>query len=343
MNKKTIFWAIFSIIIAVLTVWAVTAQSRSFSFDRLLELLRSSNKIWLLLSFASMLGYIWFEGLSIITVTSSLGYTKSYKRGLLFGASDVYFSAITPSASGGQPACAWFMLQSGVPAATATVALLITLVMYTLALLLSGLTALVFNFSVFLDFSRLSKIMVVVGSAILLILGFFFLLLLIRPKILYNMCIAFNSFIRGIGFVKFSERLDKKLGKLIEDYSLCSKLLLGKGRIIFRIFIWNMLQRISYIMITFFLFKAVGHNLSHSLKALVVQCLASAGSNCVPIPGAMGAADYMLIDGFKQFLSEEAAINMEVLCRGVTFYGSVTTGLIFVVIGYIIIQIRKKK
>jgi hypothetical protein len=49
----------------------------------------------------------------------------------------------------------------------------------------------------------------------------------------------------------------------------------------------------------------------------------------------MGAADYMLLDGFGKLMPENAAITMEMLCRGVTFYGSVSTGLIIVIIGYI--------
>lgn len=63
------------------------------------------------------------------------------------------------------------------------------------------------------------------------------------------------------------------------------------------------------------------------------------GSNCVPIPGAMGVADYIMIDGFKQLVGSNAA-NMELLCRGMTFYGSVITSAVIILIGYII---RKKE
>lgn len=61
------------------------------------------------------------------------------------------------------------------------------------------------------------------------------------------------------------------------------------------------------------------------------------GSNCVPIPGAMGVADYIMIDGFKQLVGRNAA-NMELLCR-MTFYGSVIISAVIILIGYII---RKK-
>jgi hypothetical protein len=52
----------------------------------------------------------------------------------------------------------------------------------------------------------------------------------------------------------------------------------------------------------------------------------------------MGVADYIMIDGFKQLVGSNAA-NMELLCRGMTFYGSVITSAVIILIGYII---RKK-
>ncbi len=343
MSKKKILWAILSVAIAGLTIWAVASQSKSFSPKALWDLIQHANKGWLLGALLAMFGYIWFEGLSVISVTNRLGYKKTPLNGTLYGAADVYFSAITPSATGGQPACAWFMLRDGIPGATVTVALLITLVMYTMALLLSGMTAVIFNFSVFAAFSRLSQLMIVIGCAVLLFLGLFFLMLLLKPEILQRICTGFLRFLEKIHLMRGAKRLRQKLDTVMKDYALCSKLLFGKGMLIVEVFIWNLCQRLSYFLVTFLLFMAVGKGSGMAAKATVVQCLACAGSNCIPIPGAMGAADYMLLDGFRQFLSEESAVTMEMLCRGVTFYGSVSTGLVIVIIGYIAVRMRKTK
>ncbi len=343
MSKKKILWAILSVVIAGLTIWAVASQSRSFSLAALWNEVRGAHKGWLLGSLAAMFGYIWFEGLSVISVTNSLGYKKNPLNGTLYGAADVYFSAITPSASGGQPACAWFMIRDGIPGAVVTVALLITLVMYTMALLLPGLAAILFCFPIFAGFSTLAKVMVILGSAVLLFLGLFFLLLLKKPRLLHGICDGFLRFLEKIHLMKRAQKLRGKLDNLMKEYSLCSTMLFGKTTLIVKVFFWNLCQRMSYFLVTFMLFMAMGKGSGMAWKASVIQCLSCAGSNCIPIPGAMGAADYMLLDGFKQLLSEEAAVTMEMLCRGVTFYGSVSTGLIIVIIGYIIVRMRKTK
>ena len=340
--KKKLLWAFISLIIAGLTIWAVASQSRTFSPAALWELIRTAHKGWLTAALLAMFGFIFFEGMAIIRVSTRLGYRKSPLNGILYGASDVYFSAITPSATGGQPVCAWFMIRDGIPGAVTTVTLLITLVMYTLALLLSGIAAMLFFFPVFMAFEGLAKVMILLGSGVLVFLGLFFLMLLRKPKILHGICSAFLRFLEKIRLEKSAKRLREKLGSLMEEYELCSKMLLGRGSILLESFFWNLCQRLSYFMVTFLLFMAVGKGSSLAVHATVVQCLSCVGSNCIPIPGAMGAADYMLLNGFGQILNEENAVTMEMLCRGVTFYGSVSVGLLIVVIGYLIGRRNRK-
>lgn len=341
--KKKLLWAVISLLIAGLTVWAVASQSRSFSPAALWDIIKKSNKGWFAAALAAMFGFIFFEGMAVVRAASRLGYTRSPAKGTVYGAADVYFSAITPSATGGQPVCAWFMIRDGISGAATTVTLLITLVMYTLALLLSGMAAILFCFPIFSAFPRLAKVMILLGAAVLLFLGFFFIMLLRKPGLLHRICDAFLHFLEKIHLMRGAQRLREKLNTVMEEYSLCSDMLFGKRGVLLESFFWNLCQRMSYFMVTFFLFMAVGNGTVMASKATVIQCLSCVGSNCIPIPGAMGAADYMLLSGFGQLMSEDAAVTMEMLCRGVTFYGSVATGLIIVVIGYFIGRKRKAK
>ena len=256
--KKKLLWACLSLLIAGLTIWAVASQSRSFSPADLWALIRSANKGWLAAALLAMFGFIFFEGMAIIRVADRLGYRRSWLNGTLYGASDVYFSAITPSATGGQPVCAWFMMRDGIPGATATVTLLITLVMYTLALLLSGIVTMLVSLPVLMAFSRLSKVMIGLGSVILLFLGLFFLMLLRKPRILHRICGSFLRFLEKIHLMRSARRLKAKLDTVMEEYTLCSKMLLGKTNVLVESFFWNLCQRLSYFMVTFLLFMAVG-------------------------------------------------------------------------------------
>ena len=50
------------------------------------------------------------------------------------------------------------------------------------------------------------------------------------------------------------------------------------------------------------------------------ECMVVLGSNVVPIPGAMGVIDYLLIDAFQGFITMDLVVNLELMSRAVSFY-----------------------
>ena len=66
------------------------------------------------------------------------------------------------------------------------------------------------------------------------------------------------------------------------------------------------------------------------------------GSNCVPIPGAIGVIDALLLDGMKDLMSEQDATSLELASRGVSFYICVLTCVLIVGIGYFSLNRRIK-
>ena len=107
-----------------------------------------------------------------------MGYPTKHKDAFVYSAADIYFSAITPSASGGQPASAFFMIKDGMPATTVMAALLVNLIMYTLAVISIGVFAILAFPKIFLNFSVVCKIFIVSGIIVLSVLAIIFYLLL---------------------------------------------------------------------------------------------------------------------------------------------------------------------
>lgn len=343
MNKKKIFWALFSLLIAGLSIWAVTAQNKSFSLADFERFVRTSNKFWLAGAFLCMFGFIWFEGIALIRIAKALGYPKSKRRGTVYGAADVYFSAITPSATGGQPASAFFMMKDGMPGTVVTVTLLANLIMYTLALLGLGIIFIIFRFDIFLRFTLLSKILIISGFFVLGLLAFLFYMLLRHAKFLYSACDKILSFLEKIHILKNGEKKRQRLSTTMSEYKQCSECLKDKKSVLFEAFIWNLLQRLSQFGVAFMVFMAAGTEVKDALKIWAMQCFVSLGSNCVPIPGAMGVADYIMLDAYRQILNHHTATNMELLCRGISFYGCILISGIIVLCAFIIQKIRSRK
>ena len=341
MNKKKIFWAIASVFIAALSIWAVISQSRNFSFATLKSFILGADKGWLLASFVCTFGFIWFEGFALVRMARHFGYKTNALDGTVYGGADVYFSAITPSASGGQPASAYFMMKDGIPGYATTVALLINLVMYTLALLTVGIVSIIFKYPMLKNFSVLSRFFIGIGIIVLIFLALVFYMLLRKGKILYGICDAVIGLMEKIHVIRHGDKLRKKLKNTMAEYQECSNSITGQTGFLAEIFFWNLMQRMSQLLVSFMIFMSMGEGVKKAVDVSVIQCFVAMGSNCVPIPGAMGVADYIMIDGFKQLVGDNAA-NMELLCRGVTFYGSVLTSALIILIGYMLRRVRKK-
>lgn len=67
------------------------------------------------------------------------------------------------------------------------------------------------------------------------------------------------------------------------------------------------------------------------------------GSNCVPIPGAMGVYDLLLLDGFSGIVPEELAVNLEVVSRSISFYSCLIFCGLVVLYAYIRLLLLEHK
>ena len=125
----------------------------------------------------------------------------------------------------------------------------------------------------------------------------------------------------------------------MDEYGMCIEILRGKRKMLLGVFIFNLLQRISYVSTTVFAFLAASGSYEHIGKLWALQCYAVLGSNSVPIPGAMGVSDYLMLDGFKLIMNAQSAANLELLSRGLSFYVCVILCGVITVIKYL----RQKK
>ena len=141
---------------------------------------------------------------------------------------------------------------------------------------------------------------------------------------------------------RLADKLEKKLEVSIEKYSSLVNVIFDGKRMLWKVYILNLLQRLSQIIVTLFSFAALHGDLRKLPQLLATQIYVVMGSNCVPIPGGMGVTDYLMLKGYQQLMSREAAFQLEMLSRGLSFYVCIFVSLTAVLIGYVTIK-RKKK
>ena len=339
--KKKVLWALFTLCLSILTVFALF-HNGGLSLTELWQNIKNSSALWLVPAALCMLGFIFFEGRSLVLILRTLGYPAKKRQGFLYAAADIYFSSITPSATGGQPASAYFMYKDGVTAIEVTVSLILNLTMYTLALVTLGLFSIIFFPGIFLEFNTASKIMILIGILVMILLTTFFIILLKHQKFIMKFGNLVVSLLHKLHFNNLAEKFKSKLDTAVENYNECVVTLSGKKKLLVKTYLLNLLQRASQILVTVFCFFALHGNLSDGLKVFAVQTYVVLGSNFIPVPGAVGISEFIMFFGYMMFFSEEAACSLAILSRGISFYTCSIISIFTVVLGYIMIRYNNK-
>lgn len=320
MTKKRTLWLAVFLCLTVVTI-VVQTTSQGFSFAGFLHCCENSN-IWLLAAaFASMLGIICFEGESLRMICGHLGYRRPFRHGLVFCAADLFFSAITPSSSGGQPVSAYCMYTDDIPMEVASVALLLNLIMYEAALFLVTLVCVLLKPVLFLSFPVGAKVFVLLGAVIQGALAVLLTLLLFRPKLVYSVANGCISLLARLRLLHNAEDKRARLVLWIERYDRCAHSVRGNAPMMLKALALNVGQRVCMLLVSALVFLALGGKLHTALNVFIGQSYVYLGSNAVPLPGAVGAADWLFVSICGEFFPEPVSFNL--LSRGISFYCNV--------------------
>ena len=342
-RKKRVLWSLLFLLIAALSVYAVGSQAKGFSPKHFMDYLHSNNPWWLLAAVLAMLAYIGLDAVMVGTLLRGFGYPKRHSKCVSYAAADLYFSAITPSATGGQPMEAYFMTKDGVPAIISTVVMLTYLLLYTLSIVIIGLICLVLCPNSFTMFGTVGRVFIVFGGVIQLGLAVFYALLLWKKKLLMRLCEFGLRLLAKLHIIHNLDGREKKLHKTMEQYSQATELLKGKRRLLFKTLLLNLAHRSSQILVTVFCFLAGGGKLECAPKLFAMQSNVVIGACCIPIPGSMGVTDYLMLDSFSKIMSERQSANLELLARGLSFYICILLCGVLVLIKYARLHLRRDR
>ena len=341
-SSNKLLWTFLSLIIAVATVAAVIWQSRAFKLEDFFSYVKKASPGYIAAAVVCMLLFIFFEAEALRVILKAYGNRTSLKNSMYYSATDIYFSAVTPSATGGQPACAFMMYRDGIPGSTATVALLANLAMYTLSIFVLGALAILFYPAVFGCFSRISRILGGIGVVTQIALLTFFILLLANKNLLRRIVIGT---VRLGGRLHIVRKVDERIQKIevsLESYSRDAEALRGHRLMLVRVFLLNLAQRASQIAETAFVFLAYGGDARGAQRIFALQCYVVLGASFIPVPGSMGVTDFLMIDAFGTMLPEKVATSLELLSRTLSFYCCIVLCALFVLIRFLSSKSRRQ-
>lgn len=339
-KKNQWAWSILFVFIAIGTIAAVILQNKDFSFYDFSQYIKSASLLWLLAALGCMVLYVLFEGLALLIICRAFGYKCNLWQGYIYSSADIYFSAITPSATGGQPASAYFMVKDGMSKMMITSALIMNLCMYTLSIIVVGTLCFVFRFNTFLDYNLISQLFIIFGYLVQVGLAIFFIFLFFNKSLLHKLCSSFLHILCKIKILRKEEQKQTRLNNAMERYHHYVTVLSGHRKTLLFVLLFNLLQRFFHICITVFAFLATGGTIKQAIDVWFMQGYVLIGSYCVPIPGGMGVSDSLLLDSFDSIMSNEAAVHLDLLSRSLSFYLCILLCGISILLQYCVVKKR---
>ncbi|MDE6201270.1 MAG: flippase-like domain-containing protein [Clostridiales bacterium] len=344
-KKQIINIAVLVILIGV--TFTVLFVSQDINIHDIGDFLYNCNPWYIVGAFGGMLGYIMFEAVSLHIIARKLGHKSKFTSSIAYSTSDLYYSAITPSASGGQPASAFYMMRDGMSGGTAGFTVLFNIISYTAATILVGLFGIIACPGMFGQIGHwLAKTLVIVGFVIQLALLALLLLCLFRARVILKIGNWGITLLSKMHIVKKTDKWRGKLDGVVTKYRACRTVIKKHPMLFINALILNTAQRVSQTLIPCFVIMAsplFGEVDVTFLELFCMQAYVMIGYNSIPLPGGTGVYEYLYPNVFGiGFPDMTFVLSAMMVSRAISFYISmVVTGLYTLV--YHAIGIKKIK
>ena len=305
---------------------------KNYSPAQILDIVRDTNPAYIFAALILMLVYVSLEGLSLRTITRSLGEKTTFRKGLVYGCVDLYFSAITPSSEGGQPLMIYTMTRDGISISRSTICAVLFTNMFTSGLLICTAIACFLSPSLLFTDSVWFRICLITGIVISLIIFIGCILLLRFGHLMKKLGVKLIGFLHKIHLLKNENKALSKLDDAVSDFAACSEYIKNHPLLTTQVLLFATLQRIVFFSVPYFIYLAFGMSGASYFDIFAIQVLTQMAVYALPIPGSAGATEAMMLLLYQTIYPENYAVSAMLLARAVTFYftvifcGSITLG-----------------
>ncbi|WP_242836421.1 lysylphosphatidylglycerol synthase transmembrane domain-containing protein [Ruminococcus sp. FC2018] len=290
--------------------------------------LHRADKLWLILGCVCTFCFIAGESVIIKYMLWLFKEKTPFRRCLKYSFIGFFYSYITPSSSGGQPAQMIYMKKDGIYYGYSSLIMLVIAVVYKAVLVLLGLFFYIFYHGYVTE--HVGGYMWLVYVGFFLNLAYITLLLIVCLKPLWSrkMAIKLINFLTRIHVLnkKNTEGYIKRVTRIFDNYVKASKYIGGNMGSLFTITWITVLQRLSLFMLTWVIYKSYGLHGASFMQIVALQVLIGVAVEMLPLPGAAGITEACFIAFFTGVFADELLSPAILLNRGISFYAVIIVG-----------------
>ncbi len=249
-----------------------------------------------------------------------LGHRTSLRRCLGYSFVGFYFSSITPSSTGGQPAQIYCMTKDGVSAAHGTLNMMLLALGYQVVLLGYGLVAALLRPELLDAMGTGFRLLLLYGTAVNVALTAGVLCLMFLPNAARRICLWVLALLVRLRIVKDRTGAAARLDHQMEEYRQGALCLKHNPSLLIRLLICTFVQLTALFLVPFAVYRAFGFHGYGAPELVCTQALLTLAVGSLPLPGAMGASEGGFVRAFALFFGAGLVTPAVLVSRGISFY-----------------------
>ena len=306
--------------VLALLAWTVHTILQEQTPGQLASALLSADWRVLLLGLPLMALFLCCEAKATHAVLRALGCPQPFRRCAYYSSVGFFFSTITPSATGGQPAQVVAMGRDGVPAASGALDMLLVTIGYNTAAMFWGIYALLTAGGLTERLGGQVGLLLGLGLAIFALLDVFMFLFLVLPgpakKLLYG-CIALAARIYP---PLDREALEARADAHLAEYRRGAGLIRRNPVLLAQVVGLSVVQLACTYAMPYVVYRAFGLSGFGLGEIMALQALCSIAVGYLPLPGSAGAAENVFLRGFLLIYGEALVAPAMILSRTLNCY-----------------------
>ncbi len=274
---------------------------------------------YILLCVLIIISYFLIQGIYTKGILRTLNHKLPFKRGLYYAVTEFYFSGITPSSTGGQPAQFYEMTKDKIPMRKSYITLMLSTIYFKLILIVLGIVVLVFKKDVIFDSLLIYRICFFLGFTIDALVVVLYILLVFKQNLVKSIVKKILSLLSKLKYLgKYTEKFD--IDNFVKRYNDEIQFIGSHKQMVFWNFILVFIQRLLLFSIAYVMYKAMGYNAYNYFDLLMIQVIAQISIEGVPIPGGAGISEGILHNMFVMIFASKLADVGMLLTRAFSFY-----------------------
>ena len=299
------------------------------NFNEIVNNILNVNIIFLILALILMILNILFQSYAMHLYLCKIDKNYKFKDTFLLMFSALFFNAITPFSSGGQPFQIYLLNKQGIKVTDSANALLQNFLSYQLSLTILGIISIILNsFLNVIPNTNLLMNIVVIGFFVNVLVLFILVFLTKAKKLNTKLFNKIFDFIFGFKFIKNREKLKEKAKAKIDEFYNSSEYFKEDKYIFFKATILNIISLIIQCSIPLVIFYSTNNFSLTPLNSIICASYTYFIGSFVPIPGGTGGLEYAFMEFFKSFTDGTMISVCMILWRSITYYLSMILGAI---------------